>query len=76
MTRNTFLITGVAGFIGSRTVELLLNNSNVIGIDNLNDYYDVRIKRHRLVNLKKSKNFSFFKTDIEILNELRSILSK
>lgn len=74
MTRNTFLITGVAGFIGSRTAELLLNNnSNVIGIDNLNDYYDVRIKRQRLVNLKKSKNFSFFKTDIENLKELRSI---
>ena len=65
-----WLITGVAGFIGSRTAELLLNNNSyVIGIDNLNDYYDVRIKRYRLNNLNKNKNFSFYKTDIENLNE-------
>ena len=68
------LITGVAGFIGSRTAELLLNNNScVIGIDNLNDYYDVRIKRYRLNNLNKNKNFSFYKTDIENLNEVKSI---
>ncbi len=74
LRKNVYLITGVAGFIGSRTAELLLNNnSNVIGIDNLNDYYDVRIKRYRLNNLNKNKNFSFYKTDIENLNEIKSI---
>ena len=71
---NNVLITGVAGFIGSRTADLLLhNNSNVIGIDNLNDYYDVKIKRYRLNNLIKNKNFSFYKTDIENLKEIKSI---
>ena len=64
----------IAGFIGSRTAESLLNNKfTVLGIDNLNDYYDVRIKRYRLNNLNKNKNFSFYKTDIENLNEVKFI---
>lgn len=44
---NTILVTGVAGFIGANLVKAILNydsNVNIIGIDNMNDYYDVSIK--------------------------------
>ena len=44
-----YLVTGIAGFIASRTAELLLDEGHdVIGIDNLNDYYDIRLKIFRL----------------------------
>ena len=53
------LITGVAGFIGFNIALNFLNNgSKVIGIDNLNNYYDVNLKKKRLSNLKKHKKFS------------------
>lgn len=46
---STFLLTGVAGFIGSKTAQTLLaEGHSVVGVDNLNDYYDVRLKDHRL----------------------------
>lgn len=60
------LVTGVAGFIGSRTAELLLDQgSSVVGIDNCNDYYDVRLKELRLNSLKGRPNFEFYPIDIE-----------
>ena len=50
------LITGVAGFIGSKLAKNLLDaNYNIYGIDNLNDYYDVRLKYYRLNKLKNTK---------------------
>ncbi len=60
------LITGAAGFIGYSFSNHLLKNKKikVIGIDNLNNYYDPKIKRARLRLLKKNKNFKFLKTDI------------
>ena len=60
------LITGAAGFIGYSFSNHLLKNKKikVIGIDNLNNYYDPKIKRSRLRLLKKNKNFKFLKTDI------------
>ncbi len=59
------LITGVAGFIGMAVAKKILeNNSQVIGIDNLNNYYDINLKKARLENLKKYKNFKFIKKDI------------
>ncbi|MDC3165295.1 GDP-mannose 4,6-dehydratase [Candidatus Pelagibacter sp.] len=61
------LITGVAGFIGFSFAEYLLKNSNklkVHGIDNMDDYYSVKLKKRRLQLLKKYKNFSFKKIDI------------
>lgn len=62
----TLLITGAAGFIGARTAQFALDAGHeVVGLDNLNDYYDVRLKHHRLKLLFKSSGFRFFETDIE-----------
>ena len=59
------LITGAAGFIGYHTCLKFLNkNFKVIGVDNLNDYYDLNLKKKRLENLSKFKNFNFYKIDI------------
>lgn len=69
------LVSGAAGFIGSKVSELLLKEEkNVIGIDNLNDYYDVRIKHYRLNLLKSYKNFEFYPVDIESLESLKDLL--
>ena len=63
------LLTGCAGFIASKVGELLLKTNNkVIGIDNLNDAYDVRLKKWRLDQLSEYKNFFFKKLDITDLN--------
>lgn len=60
------LITGCAGFIGARTSQLALEGGHsVVGIDNLNDYYDVRLKQHRLKPLLESEGFCFQEIDIE-----------
>ena len=65
------LITGVAGFIGFHTALRYLNEGHdVVGIDNLNNYYDVRLKNERL-NLLKNKNFEFHKLDISDYPSLR-----
>lgn len=61
-----YLLTGAAGFIGAKTAEFLLDAGHeVVGIDNLNDYYDVKLKRHRLARLQACPAFSFFCVDIE-----------
>ena len=61
----TVLVTGCAGFIGFHTASALLARGEpVLGIDSLNDYYDVRLKRARLAFLKNHKNFSFAQVDI------------
>lgn len=59
------LVTGVAGFIGSNLArELLKKGETIVGIDNLNDYYDVNLKLFRLEDLNKYSNFTFIKSDI------------
>lgn len=59
------LVTGVAGFIGSNLArELLKKGEIIVGIDNLNDYYDVNLKLFRLEDLNKYSNFTFIKCDI------------
>ncbi len=59
------LITGVAGFIGMHVAKLLLGRGNdVVGVDNLNDYYDPSLKLARLEQLKPFPNFRFMQTDI------------
>lgn len=68
------LVTGAAGFIASRVCEMLLEKGEeVIGMDNMNDYYDVRLKEHRLKKLLAFPSFTFYKADIEILDELKAI---
>lgn len=67
LTGKTVLVTGVAGFIGSNISKRLLKeveSVQVVGIDNMNDYYDVRIKEERLKELKQFDNFIFIKGDI------------
>jgi UDP-glucuronate 4-epimerase len=59
------LVTGAAGFIGMHTAKRLLESGDeVVGIDNINDYYDVRLKYARLEQLKPFPNFTFIKMDI------------
>jgi UDP-glucuronate 4-epimerase len=59
------LVTGAAGFIGSALAHRLLDRGDeVVGIDNLNDYYDVRLKQARLERLRKRAEFRFLKLDI------------
>ncbi len=72
----SILLTGCAGFIGARTAELLLESGHqVVGIDNLNDYYDVRIKEYRLSDLRKNPDFTFHAIDIENVFGLEDIFS-
>src|SRR5690349_10121817 len=59
------LLTGAAGFIGSHTARRLLERGDeVIGVDNLNDYYDVTLKEARLGWLRKYERFRFEKLDV------------
>lgn len=60
------LITGCAGFIGFHCAKKYLEKTNfkIYGIDNLDNYYDTKIKLKRLIELKKFKNFNFYKLDI------------
>jgi len=60
-----YLITGAAGFIGFHLSKRLLEHGNsVVGIDNLNDYYDVNLKKFRLNELKGDPNFTFHRLDL------------
>ncbi len=71
------LLTGCAGFVGWKTAEKLLEDGHeVVGVDNLNDYYDVSVKEWRLRNLERRKNFTFYRVDIEELEALREIFRK
>lgn len=68
------LITGAAGFIGFHLSKELLNQSyQVIGIDNLNDYYDTKLKEDRLTQLHNYNNFSFHKVDLKDKTEVYNI---
>ena len=71
------LVTGSAGFIGMHTANALLEkNEDVIGIDNINDYYDPELKRARLEELQVNKNFYFEKLDFAVPGSLDLLIQK
>ena len=73
---NTIFITGASGFIGSNLAKRILTSepiTQVIGLDNMNDYYDVHIKEARLAELQKFENYTFIKgnlADKALINEI------
>ena len=74
-----YLITGCAGFIGYFISESILKknkNSTVIGIDNINDYYSVILKKKRLNILKKNNKFKFYKFDLVNKKKIGKIFKK
>lgn len=74
-SNDKILVTGCAGFIGSHTCEFLLKRGNIVfGIDNLNDYYNVKLKEKNLEILNQYNNFTFRKDDIcttKIISEFK-----
>lgn len=61
---KTILITGAAGFIGSNLAKALISDNKIIGFDNVNDYYDVKLKEYRLSQLNNNPDFTFIKGDL------------
>lgn len=78
MSRSSaILVTGAAGFIGFHLARRLTEGGErVVGVDNLNDYYDVGLKNARLEILKTNGNFVFYKRDLENLEGLRGIFQE
>lgn len=75
----TYFITGVAGFIGSNLAKRILTEEKdvkVIGLDNMNDYYDVKIKEWRLEELNKYDNFVFIKGDLSDKDTVENIFKE
>lgn len=75
-----FLITGAAGFIGYHLSSNLLSQKHkIVAIDNINSYYDIKLKKHRIKILKKDKNrknFSFIKLDLQNKKKLKKIFNE
>tara|TARA_B100000900_G_scaffold401274_1_gene405772 strand:+ start:3921 stop:4868 length:948 start_codon:yes stop_codon:yes gene_type:complete len=68
------IITGACGFIGFHlSKKLLEQNHSILGIDSLNDYYDVSLKEKRLRKLRESKKFEFFKLSLNDVKEIEAI---
>ncbi len=71
------LITGVAGFIGMHLAQkLLIKKYQVLGIDNLNNYYSIKLKKDRIQLLKKNREFKFYKIDLRSKTKLSLIFKK
>ena len=72
-----YLLTGTAGFIGYHVAEKLLKRKKkVFGLDNLNNYYDINLKKERLKLLKKYKKLKFFKADISNSTLIKNIFKR
>ena len=68
------LVTGTAGFIGhALSLRLLARGDQVIGVDNLNDYYDVKLKKDRLSNLTSHPQFTDVRMDLEDAEGMREL---
>jgi UDP-glucuronate 4-epimerase len=77
MTQNAILVTGAAGFIGFHVAQRLLSSGrDVVGLDSVNDYYDVRLKEARLDILKRQPNFTFVKSDLADRERTRSLFQQ
>ena len=79
MNDGVILITGAAGFIGSRLAKSLLSRgggARIIGLDNLNDYYSPELKRQHLADLTPSSRFEFVQGDLRDADFLRQLLEK
>jgi UDP-glucuronate 4-epimerase len=73
----TYLVTGAAGFIGSKVAEQLIDRGDaVVGVDNLNDAYDVRLKEWRLRQLECKERFTFVRSDIADFTAMRGLFEK
>ncbi|MEI8363982.1 MAG: NAD-dependent epimerase/dehydratase family protein [archaeon] len=74
---DTYLVTGCAGFIGFNFIKkMLIEGKNIIGIDNLNNYYNPKLKKKRLNILKRYKKFIFKKIDIADYNKLYNFINQ
>jgi UDP-glucuronate 4-epimerase len=72
-----YLVTGAAGFIASRVSQLLMDDGHsVVGVDNMNDAYDPRMKEYRLARLVKQEQFDFVKMDIADKNAAFKLIDK
>ena len=79
MKNRIVFITGASGFIGSNLAKRILTaepNTKVIGLDNMNDYYDVRIKESRLTELQKFENYTFVKGNLADRNLISNIFEQ
>lgn len=76
-SKNVVLVTGAAGFIGfNLAIRLLETGVSVVGVDNLNNYYDVALKKARLELLASNEGFSFYKEDIQDIKALKKIFKQ
>lgn len=79
LKNKKILITGSSGFIGSNLCQRLLENNmdiQIVGIDNMNDYYDVSLKECRLKELKKHKNFEFVQLELANKEDIMSLFRR